>query len=271
MATYNAAYEASPDGSSDPGEGDDRIREHKTVIRKIIDQEHVMKDQADEGAAVHRKGSARVYYQAAEPTLRPDATTTLGASDDGRLWIDSDTDTLSGVWNGSAFADLSYIGADADFSGDVTIGGDLTVTGDISVDNLTTTTDLTVGGDLDVTGTITGTSSESASVSDLNSEDTLGLRVYEIGDWNMDATPSVLVTASGIEALNIRMITVLIRDDLGTTIYPIGQGGYYAIVDHIIDNSIALTRTETGIFDSTDYNSTSYNRGWITVWYQEVK
>ena len=51
---------------------------------------------------VHKEGSARGYYASGAPTVRPDGSTALGAGDDGRIWVDSDTNELY-VWSGSAW------------------------------------------------------------------------------------------------------------------------------------------------------------------------
>jgi len=54
------------------------------------------------GDFVHKEGSARGYYASGAPSVRPDGSTTLGTSDDGRLWVDSDTNELY-VWSGTAW------------------------------------------------------------------------------------------------------------------------------------------------------------------------
>ena len=51
---------------------------------------------------LHKEGSARGYYASAAPTVRPDGSTSLGTSDDGRIWVDSDTNELY-VWSGTAW------------------------------------------------------------------------------------------------------------------------------------------------------------------------
>ena len=51
---------------------------------------------------LHKEGSARGYYASGTPTVRPDGSTSLGTSDDGRIWVDSDTNELY-VWSGTAW------------------------------------------------------------------------------------------------------------------------------------------------------------------------
>jgi hypothetical protein len=162
MATWNDAFNQQPAGSDDPAEGDDRIRELKVEIDGRLNQEHVFHDTTTTSQSVHRAGSARVYYQAAEPTLRPDGVTALGASDSGRLWVDSDDVTLKKIYNGTAWVALD-LSVDDISCGDITLsgGGDLTLLGgDISaVGDLSITGDTTLGGTCDITGnsTIGGT------------------------------------------------------------------------------------------------------------------
>lgn len=90
-----------------------------------------------------------------------------------------------------------------------------------------------------------------------------------IGDWNMDATSFVAV-AHGLTSANIRIVTAIIRDDADSSKYTLygssvtGSLGGYIEVNATYVN---LFRTTGGIFDSTTYDSTSYNRGWIWVFY----
>ena len=53
----------------------------------------------------HKKGSARAYYEASDPTTRPDGVT-LTSADDGRLYVDSDNQVLK-VYDGTEFLDVN--------------------------------------------------------------------------------------------------------------------------------------------------------------------
>jgi len=101
--TWNTAFEAYPASSSSPGNGDDALRETRSETRQRMDQEHVWLDTASAGATIHREGSARSYYQPTAPTLRPDGLTALDTNDDGRIWVDSDTNLMY-VWTGAAWS-----------------------------------------------------------------------------------------------------------------------------------------------------------------------
>ncbi|MHA1302131.1 MAG: hypothetical protein ACTSPI_00315 [Candidatus Heimdallarchaeaceae archaeon] len=92
----------------------------------------------------------------------------------------------------------------------------------------------------------------------------------EIGDWNMDLTDWINV-AHGITVGDIRTVSVLIRHDLGTFIYPLdvyssgqSQGG----INSISNTDITLMRGTGGLFDDTIFDSTSYNRGWVIIEYK---
>lgn len=58
------------------------------------------------GGGEHKAGSAKVYYQTAAPTLRPDGLTALDTNDKGRLWI-KDTDGSLYQWDGAAWVAYS--------------------------------------------------------------------------------------------------------------------------------------------------------------------
>jgi len=110
-----------------------------------------------------------------------------------------------------------------------------------------------------------------ASTAELNLNDGAVLRhkVIDIGDWDMDADVFVQV-AHGLTLSKIRGISALIRRDDDLFYYDFmafngsGTGSHYI---NASDTNINLYRHTSGTFDSTNYNSTSYNRGWITIQY----
>lgn len=97
----------------------------------------------------------------------------------------------------------------------------------------------------------------------------LHLKKIDIGDWNMDTTASVNV-AHGLTLTKIIGISVLVRNDTDDGHYPfagfIDSAGY---MGRFILNSVnvVLTRELGCTYDSPSYDSTSFNRGWILIWY----
>lgn len=101
-------------------------------------------------------------------------------------------------------------------------------------------------------------------------------KIVNIGDWDMDST-SLKVVPHGISNFkNIRALDVIVRNDADTIYYKLDRQGAgtdifnYGGISDIDATDVKLYRTGVtsgNPFDSTDFNSTSYNRGWITIWY----
>jgi hypothetical protein len=91
----------------------------------------------------------------------------------------------------------------------------------------------------------------------------------DIGNWNMDSTDSVSV-AHGLTLTKIRHASAMIRGDGDNNYFPIAAtpvaslGAYIELID---STEIIISRTANSFFDSTAFDSTSYNRGWIMIWY----
>jgi hypothetical protein len=99
----------------------------------------------------------------------------------------------------------------------------------------------------------------------------LNRKLIDIGDWNMDSTGTLNV-AHGLTYTKIRGVFGVIRDDAGTNYYPLTTGydiasSMDASIYAFDTTNIKLTRKASGFFDSVNFDSTSYNRGWITVEY----
>jgi hypothetical protein len=97
----------------------------------------------------------------------------------------------------------------------------------------------------------------------------------EIGDWDMTANTQTTVShgLSATEWKTILRSDALIRNDSDTVYAPLNgieapstglPNGGVAFYD---STNITLSRYTTGDFDTNDFNSTSYNRGWITFDY----
>lgn len=104
--------------------------------------------------------------------------------------------------------------------------------------------------------------------SSIKVSEVLKTKVVEIGDWNMDTT-ATLAVAHGLTASNIRSVEVIIRHDNGTDQYRLDaidsgetvEGG----VESIGSTNINLRRVASGLFDGTNFDSTSFNRGYVHI------
>ena len=91
----------------------------------------------------------------------------------------------------------------------------------------------------------------------------------EIGDWNMDTTETITVAHGIASWKNIREAAAVIRNDADDSylgLEKVHHGDAGAV--EWDSTNINLHRTTSGHFDSSDYDSTSYNRGFITIWYK---
>ena len=131
-------------------------------------------------------------------------------------------------------------------------------------------------------GTVTGTGLETTLTNDDTKLPTSGAvfdkvaglntKVVDIGDWDMDATAAPTV-AHGLTFSKIRTVKVMVRNDADTILIDLKgfdgstttPAGYY----YVLGASIQLGRVAGKGFDNTSYNSTSYNRGWITIQYTD--
>lgn len=89
--TWNESYEDEPASSDSPSEGDDKIRELREAIRERFAKEHKMNLASGTVGpdGYHKNGATLPYFQASEPTTRPDGVTALDENDNGRRWIKS--------------------------------------------------------------------------------------------------------------------------------------------------------------------------------------
>lgn len=103
----------------------------------------------------------------------------------------------------------------------------------------------------------------------------LNWKIVQIGDWDMDTTASVNV-AHGIPFGNyqdIRVVDVQIIRDIGAVRefgplvrFEAGVGIAGGVVS-IDSTNITIGRLTGGYFDNSDFNATSFNRGYIAIGY----
>jgi hypothetical protein len=95
--------------------------------------------------------------------------------------------------------------------------------------------------------------------------------IISIGDWNMNSTNTVSVPHGLADFTKIRSVTAVIRNDSGSQVQVVGTdevwiGIGFGLVSGAIDSTIIdITRKIGGVYDNTSYDSTGYNRGWITI------
>lgn len=103
-------------------------------------------------------------------------------------------------------------------------------------------------------------------------------KVIEIGDWNMDSDIGITVdTGLGSDYKKIRSVSVIIRNNDDSDYYPLdafvnGTDPYLlngGITQFLNTGGVYLRRRTGGLFDNSNFDSTSYNRGWLTIWYEE--
>lgn len=106
-------------------------------------------------------------------------------------------------------------------------------------------------------------------------DDGLQRKIIEIGDWNMD-TDSTITIAHGLDKSTIKSIQAIIIADNETPLFAQTFNiGYIGVTGSLgggilfdVEN-IFLGRATGGQFDGGGFNATSYNRGWITILYEE--
>lgn len=94
-------------------------------------------------------------------------------------------------------------------------------------------------------------------------------KIIAIGDWNMDADLGKDI-AHGLDRTKIISCRAFVWHDSGESYFPIDfmpNSGSVSGNIHVEQNNIQLLRFAGGYFDNTEFNSTSYNRGWITIEY----
>lgn len=175
----------------------------------------------------------------------------------------SGTTTVSGAANITGLATLS---GGLNSSGTTTISGGGSISGTYSGAP-------TFSAGLISSGTMTGNATTATTATQVtDGTNNIRMKILDIGNWNMDTTPSVSV-AHGLTYGKIRNAQASIRrdDDTFTNDLISGNSGSTGKSGAIYWDStnINLIRITTEIFDAANYSSTSYNRGWITITYVE--
>lgn len=102
-------------------------------------------------------------------------------------------------------------------------------------------------------------------------------KIIDIGDWNMLANSTVNVTHGLTDHKKIRSINVIVRDDADSNYYSLHNHLASTLAGSIISGGIGtinstiivLARVDSEFFDSATFDSIAFNRGWITVEFEE--
>ena len=150
--TWDATFQAAPLGNENISNGDNRIVALKDAIQERMAQEHQWDPagtQANHG--LHVTGSALSNVSSGTPT-RPNGDAVATSADNGRMWFDSDDDSLR-FWTGSSWTRLSGFAnilatGTLGVSGTATMAtvnasGSVNVTGDVSCDDIVITDEAT--------------------------------------------------------------------------------------------------------------------------------
>ena len=140
------------------------------------------------------------------------------------------------------------------------------------INDLVEQTDPVLNGDVSGTAletTITNTDAKlptSGAVFDKVSG--LNIKIVNIGDWNIDADSETTV-AHGLTLSKIRSISVIIRNDANNEHRDLGaQTGGTSSFQWIYANATNIV-LRADSFANTNYDSTGYNRGWVTIHYTD--
>lgn len=100
----------------------------------------------------------------------------------------------------------------------------------------------------------------------------LRTKIIEIGDWDMDTDGNKNVTHGLPDFKKIREVSVVVRNDADDTYYTLpysaSAGTAGGGVNLISSTIVNIARVTGGAFDTTDFNATTYNRGWVTITYE---
>lgn len=96
-------------------------------------------------------------------------------------------------------------------------------------------------------------------------------KIIEIGDWDMDADSTKIVPHGIADYTKIRSVRGVFKNDADTVLitipYVSNTLNDMVGVNSITASDINLIRTNAGQFDSTNYNSTGFNRGFLIIQY----
>lgn len=117
----------------------------------------------------------------------------------------------------------------------------------------------------------TPASTTTQGIIETGSSATIKYTVLNVGDWNMSGSTTSSAISHGLTLSTIRGVSVVLRTDQGnifghglTNTYVYYHGGF-----HLSTTTITLnTSGAIVVLSGQTLTATSYNRGWITIWYE---
>lgn len=99
-----------------------------------------------------------------------------------------------------------------------------------------------------------------------------------LGDWDMDATDNISIGSATLASYGIsdfktiRSVTCIIRNDADSAYSNLTDlDASFAVKGRVTgwtSLGVSFFRVAAGFYDSTDYNATSYNRGFAVIGYE---
>lgn len=285
--TWDATYETIPADANNVSEGATKIRNLKVDIRERLEKDHYFQSNgtdADHGE--HKWVTLRRQANAPANTANKGFVYTKASNGVSELFYKSDANVETQITAaGSVYSPANQI-LYGDDQVDVQDGAINFRIGNVNqiqiVDGVfrpVTTNDIDIGANANRVKDIHANGSVYIAGVAQGKDVTAAIhrKILEIGDWNMDSTTSVEV-AHGLTLSKIRDIKVVIRED-DATLHPLIES-YWGIGPSVWTGgwweaettNITLYRTTNdsswdGIFDNANFDSTSFNRGWIIIDY----
>lgn len=102
------------------------------------------------------------------------------------------------------------------------------------------------------------------STSELND---LFVKTLAMGDWDM-VSDGVKSFAHGLDITKVVAVSGMLRNDDDSKRFPLGKGmPRTAYIIDIDATNVNISREPTSLFDSVDFDSTNFNRGWISIFH----
>jgi len=236
----------------------------------LAENQYLAPSLVDEYSKINSDGNAynsyRVYYAIASNSVVGGMPQFVGAMNQYRFNMTS--------MKGSTIGKVPVIGPSWDNSALVAINTDGEVESGAFIG-------ITVNEIPNIQSTLTPGQTVKVGSTGLVSEDlgdVLLTKIVNIGDWNMDSTSTKAVAHGISNYKKIRSISCIVRSDddseylnlnvsIGSSEGSYKSAGYINGVSLLDSSNIALARESGMYFDSTSFDSTSYNRGWVTIQY----